>query len=160
MKQEIFKLAAHVRSNTLRTLDSITEESADQMPPGFRNTIRWHLGHIYLTQEWLVFYHGNERASIPETFPALFAPGTNPAEWKTEPPTLKSLRSLLSEQPSRISKTFAGRLDEIAKKPFKTGDQLELTTVGGILAFTLQHEGLHYGFMNALTRAIAANGSA
>jgi uncharacterized damage-inducible protein DinB len=158
MKQEIFNQAAYVRSNTLRTLDFITEESADKMPSGFRNTIRWHLGHIYLTQEWLVFYHGNERANIPEAFPALFGPGSNPADWKTEPPTLDTLRSLLAEQPSRISETFAGRLDETAKKPFKVNHQLELSTVGSILIFTLQHEGQHYGFINGLRRAIEANG--
>lgn len=36
-----------VRANALRALESTTEEMADAMPAGFRNTIRWNLGHIY-----------------------------------------------------------------------------------------------------------------
>lgn len=158
MMPDIFHLAAYVRSNTLRTLESITEESADIMPAGFNNTIRWHLGHIYLTQEWLVFYHGNERASVPETFPALFGVGSNPAEWKTAPPTLETLRSLLTEQTSRMSETFANRLDQPAKKPPTMGGRLQLTTIGSVLAFTLHHESEHYGFIKALQRAIEAQG--
>lgn len=158
MKQELLNQAAYVRSLTLRTLDSITEETADKMPPGFHNTIRWHLGHIYLTQEWLVFYHGNERASIPEEFPALFSPGSNPAEWKSVPPTLETLRSLLAEQTSRISETFADRLDETAKKPPTFGGQLQPKTIGSILSFTLHHEGEHHGFIKGLKRAIETHG--
>jgi hypothetical protein len=49
MKEEmIFNILEKVRANTLQNAEGITEEAADRMPEGFNNTIRWHLGHIYV----------------------------------------------------------------------------------------------------------------
>lgn len=154
-EETLFQQASMVRHFTLKAAESITEETADVILPGFTNNIRWHLGHIYMTQEWLMFYYGHEQANIPPDFNEMFAPGTKPADWKTQPPSLETLRALLSEQTSRIKTTFAGRLSETTKKPFELGSYAVIDKLDDMLVFTLHHETQHCGYLCAMNRAIA-----
>lgn len=142
-----------VRQRLLDEVKDVSEEAADKMPEGFRNTIRWNLGHIYVVQEKLVAGLAGETPQIPSHYGDLFAPGTKPADWEGEIPKLSSIEAILEEQPVKLKDRFAGRLDEKVTKPFTPGN-LELDTIGKILNFTLYHEGLHTGFIKGLKRAI------
>jgi uncharacterized damage-inducible protein DinB len=154
MTEDLFKLLDTGRSRTLNTLENTREDTADIMPAGFRNTIRWNLGHIAAVQEVLAFYFTGETILLPEEFRAFFARGTRPSDWETQPPSLHTISDYLKEQPARIRQTFKNRLEEQVPNPFKLGSSLELTTVGSILTFTLYHEGMHQGVMYGLQRAI------
>lgn len=150
----MFKQAEFIRSRTILALESIPEEIADTMPAGFNNNIRWHVGHIFTVQEQLTFYFAKEPLNLPENFKEWFANKTKPADWKEAPPALETLKGLLAEQTFRIKQVFGGRLDEKVPKPFILGDGIQLETIGELLNFTLYHEGVHLGFINALKRAI------
>lgn len=154
VEDSLFQQASLVRYSTLKAAETVTEETADVILPGFSNNIRWHLGHIYTTQEWLIFYYGNEHANIPSDWNELFSPGTKPADWKMEPPSLETLHALLTEQVPRIKETFAGRLSENTKKPFSPRPAIEINKLGEMLMFTLHHEAQHYGFFTAMKLAI------
>lgn len=148
MNEEIiFKQINLVRQNTLNEIKDLPEEKADQKPEGFSNTIRWNLGHIYTVQNVLLSKFGGKNIETPARYLELFAPGTKPADWEGEVPTLDELKKLLDEQPEKMKEALVGQLDEKAVEPFKS-----LTTIGEILNFTIYHEGVHMGTIRALKK--------
>ncbi|MDQ0256819.1 ADP-heptose:LPS heptosyltransferase [Evansella vedderi] len=155
MEEILFKQLQFVRDNTLKTLETITEDHADQIPEGFHNNIRWNLGHIYFVLEVFAFERNELPTKLPQEFYALFAPGTSPAEWKNAPtPTLSELTLLLQEQQGRIKTTLEGRLHEKAKNPLITKSGLNLETVGEFLNFNLFHEGVHFSTIQLYKRLL------
>jgi uncharacterized damage-inducible protein DinB len=146
-EEMIFKQINLVRQNTLNEMENLTEEQADQMPEGFRNTIRWNLGHIYTVQNALISKFGGKNIDTPSRCLELFAPGTKPADWQGEVPTLDELKQLLKEQPVKLKEALAGQLDEKSAEPFKS-----LSTIGELLNFTMYHEGMHLGTIKGLKK--------
>ncbi|NOU93911.1 DinB family protein [Paenibacillus sp. LMG 31456] len=140
-----------VRERTLQQLELVTEEIADQIPLGYRNNLRWNLGHILTVQENLVFKLIGEPVSLPETYSSLFNNGTSPADWQIEPPAIETIKLQLTQQTERIKDKLSQRLDEKLQQPFKGID-----TVGGMISFTLYHEGIHTGYMMSMRKTIQA----
>ncbi|ELK48498.1 UNVERIFIED_CONTAM: DinB family protein [Halobacillus marinus] len=149
-EKQIFTQINMVRQATLKEMDGVTEEQADKQPGGFSNTIRWNLGHILVVQNSLVERFGGKPVETPSRYLELFAPGTKPADWQGDVPTLTELKQALEEQPKKLEQALAGQLEDEAAKAF-----LGLPTVGEILNFTLYHEGVHTGTIKALKATTA-----
>lgn len=143
-----------IRSFTLRNLEHVSEADADKVPSGFRNTIRWNAGHIVTVQEQLVIGLGGGISHIPSYYPEMFGNGTKPEDWKREAPTMDELLGQLKEQPGRIRAVLGERLGENAVQPFKLGQVAEMNTIGEILIFSLYHEGIHAGTINAMKKLL------
>jgi uncharacterized damage-inducible protein DinB len=152
MKEDLFLQLDMVRQRTFQQLEGITEETADITPHGYRNTMRWNLGHILTVQENLCFKLAGHPFELPETYPDFFASGTKPADWQTEPPSLETLKAQLTEQSLRIKQKLSERLDEKPPAPFRGID-----TVGGMITFSLYHEGLHTGYMMAMRKTLQSS---
>ncbi|MGI8314331.1 DinB family protein [Halobacillus mangrovi] len=144
-EEQIFQQINLVRKATLKEMDSVTEEQADKQPEGFKNTIRWNLGHIYVVQNSLIAKFGGKPVETPSHYLELFAPGTKPADWQGDVPSLDELKQKLEDQPARLKESLTGQLDDEAAEPF-----LSMPTVGEILNFTSYHEGVHTGTIKAL----------
>lgn len=149
-EEQLFKQINLVRQATLKILESVTEEEADEQPEGFKNTIRWNLGHIYVVQNSLLVKFGGKTIETPSRYIELFAPGTKPADWQGEVPSLDELKQVLKEQPVQLKELLNGQLEDEAAQAF-----LSLPTVGEILNFTLYHEGVHTGTVKALKEKVA-----
>ncbi|TYS64502.1 DinB family protein [Sutcliffiella horikoshii] len=152
MEEMLFKQLQFVRKRTIAALDATTEHLADEMPGNVKNSIRWNLGHIFVSQDTLLYSFIGEEHHAPKNYLELFAMGSSPHQWKEEGPTLQEIRDYLVEQPSRIQEDFAGKLEEPIQQPFKLGDH-ELITLGELLSFAIWHEGLHQGAINTIKRA-------
>jgi len=144
-----------VRSLTLAAVQAMHEEEADVQPEGFNNTIRWHLGHIYLVQERLAFHYAGFPVDAPQPYIDLFGNGTKPADWTTAPPSLAELGSRLTEQPGRIRTLLGEKLHEPPAVPFSRFEG-KLDTIGAILGYSLYHEGLHLSSIKTIKRLIGS----
>ncbi|MGF2618346.1 DinB family protein [Rossellomorea vietnamensis] len=149
---QLFKQMDFIRMRTIAALDNTTEEMADLVPDGFKNSIRWNLGHIYLSQENLIHSFAGEKGQIPEGFPELFGFNTSPDSWEATPPSLPELRQLLSEQPKRLKDSFLGRLSEKGEKPFQMTKEIAFETLAEVVSFANWHEGLHQGAITSIKR--------
>lgn len=143
-----------IRGITLATLVNTTEDAANIVPVGFSNNIRWNLGHILLSQDFLLF--GPTGTPLPPSYGALFAPGTKPADWQGDIPTLETLAAQFKEQSARIKETLQSRLNESLPQPLSLGDKGTIHTYGEMLLFTLYHEGMHMGCISGLRKGIAS----
>lgn len=146
-EEKIFQQVDFIRQRTLDEMEGLTEEQADKVKEGFNNTIRWNLGHIYTAQNVLISKFGGKNIEMPPRYLELFGPGSIPADWEGDIPTLSELKQRLEEQPKKLKEALTGQLDDKAKEPFQF-----LTTVGEILNFSLYHEGLHTGIIKSLKK--------
>lgn len=154
MKEEMFfQQMQFIRNRTLAQLDATTEGMADVMPDGFRNTIRWNLGHIFLAHENIIYRFAGVEPKIPSHYYELFSMNTSPADWQIAPPTLQELRNLLADQTQRTVEAFTGRLSEVGEKPYQMSETVTFTTIGEMLNFANWHEGLHQATINCIKRA-------
>jgi hypothetical protein len=119
-------------------LENVTEEEAEVIPPGFRNNIRWNLGHIYLDQYLWIQAVTKEKAGVPEQFKAWFGYGTSPANFTKETPSMEELKKLLKEQPAQIKAEYGDRLEEEF-----TPTEMGIHTIEQVLIRTIFHEGMH-----------------
>ncbi|MDR7073123.1 DinB family protein [Fictibacillus barbaricus] len=151
MKNEILlKQLAAFRHNTLSVMEGLTEEDADFIPEGFKNNIRWNLGHIYLDQyDWL-YHKTREDNPAPKQYREMFGYGTKPEDWKQSPPTLSELRNRLMEQVEHIKAEFGYRLDQELDEPTELG----MNSFAELLPRTFYHEGMHVGTILAIRKAI------
>jgi hypothetical protein len=140
----IFKQLQFARNQTLKALDGVSESVATRIPDNFKNHILWQAGHIYLVQERFAFLVHQIDGELPESYMALFAPGTSPQSWSGEPPALTEVINLLEKQQQRIQEVLRDRTQEDAPKPYTTSSGLTLGTIGEFLNFTLYHEGMHF----------------
>jgi len=153
MTEEMLFNQMHIlRTLTCQAVSDVSEAQAEQIPAGFRNNIRWNLGHILVIQEFLLFRLCGEALALSDDYFRMFGRGTSPADWPLERPSIAELCSLLEDQTERVRTTFSGRLGEPARRPFVWRAGVELKTIGEILSFSLIHEGMHQGSISALKR--------
>lgn len=151
--ENIMKQMDMTRTFLLMGAEKITEENADIIPAGFPNSLRWQLGHVLVSFEYIVFHMAGEEVKLPEGYSEMFTRGTSPKDWTADPPKVAELKELLSEQMGRFKDTFGSRLDETIEETFKAGP-VELNTIGELILFALFHESEHGGCIKGLHRAI------
>lgn len=154
MSDYIFKQLKFVRENTLQHVIDVNEQESIFIPKGFRNHIKWNLGHIYVVHERFAFYIDPEKMELPERFIELFAPGTKPANWidKDSIPSMKELISLLEDQIKKIELHLKNRLADSIEQPYTTSKDLTLSSVGEFLSFCLYHEGMHFEAIKSIRK--------
>lgn len=154
MEPYIFKQLQFVRDNTLAEVRELTEQQLLSMPPGFRNNIKWHLGHIYVVHEKFAFDLTAEETHYPKHFIECFGTGSSPSDWKEDVlPTLEELTVLLKQQQLRIEQVLSINLDKPINT-YTTSTGLTLSSVQELLSFCLYHEGMHFGTIKSLKRLL------
>ncbi|MFP7253957.1 DinB family protein [Terribacillus goriensis] len=126
------------RMELLQLAKSFTEEEADIIPQGFRNNVRWNLGHVFLDQYLWIQALTKEEAPIPNDFKDWFSYGTTTADFTDNTPTFTDLISLLQTQPDQIFEMYADRMDE----EYQAID-MGMETIEQVLVRTIFHEGMH-----------------
>ncbi|PYI56580.1 DinB family protein [Paenibacillus flagellatus] len=141
----LFDQLTFVRGQTLKAMEGVTEELADRIPDGFRNSLRWQLGHVYVVLERFAFQYIGLPLYRPDGFKELFEYGTSPAAWPetVRVPTLAELEVLLREQPGRIREALEHRLKERIEPPYTTSTGVTLAAPEQFISFGLYHEGMH-----------------
>lgn len=157
MEHDLFNQLAFVRGQTLKMMEGITEETADRIPKGFRNTIRWQLGHIYVIAERLAFLQSGLPLHLPEGFQEQFGNGSSPLNVpdSVQVPSLPELKILLGDQPNRIRDGLGNRLECKVPTPFTTKSGLTMETPEQLLSFNLYHEGMHFSVIKLYKSLLA-----
>ncbi|MEK4563303.1 DinB family protein [Alkalihalobacillus sp. FSL R5-0424] len=135
----------------LHSIEGITEEEAEIIPPAFNNNIRWNLGHIYLDQYNWIKALTNESSGVPDSFEQWFGFGTSPASFNADTPTVTELKELLRNQPEHIRKTYGSRLSEVFP-----ATEMGMETIEHVLIRTIFHEGMHFQAILDLKKGISS----
>ena len=125
----------------------------DSQPPGFHNTIRWNVGHIYIQMELLTKKAVPTYEVVHPDWVPFFVPGTSPKEWKDEPPSTEALVHALEEQAPRIIALLKENLSEYLPEAMQIGTLHTMETVDALVQFIVWHEGVHAGIIHSLNLA-------
>ncbi len=134
----LFNQLESYRSYVVGVAETLTAEQAEIIPNGFKNNVRWNLGHMYLDQFLWIQAVTKEKAPVPEQFNDWFGYGTSPDNFTDETPSFEELLELLKAQPAYIKDLYADRLEE-EFAPTEMG----MHTVEQVLVRTIFHEGMH-----------------
>ncbi|MCA8959464.1 MAG: DinB family protein [Planctomycetes bacterium] len=137
----------------IRTLaESIPREEAFAVPPGFSNNIAWNIGHIFVTHQILCYELSGLPMKIEPELRAMFAKGTSPASWKSEP-DLELLYPKLTDLAEVFERDYAAGLFE-HYQPYTTSAGVELRSIEDAIAFNNVHEGIHLGYVMAMRHVL------
>ncbi len=126
------------RNELLLEVDGISEDTANIIPTGFSNNIRWNLGHVYLDQFLWIQTLTREKIDIPNMYHTSFGFGTSPKDFVEATPSMDLLRNRLKGQPTYIQNEYA----DILEKEFPP-IEMGVRTVEQVLIRTIFHEGMH-----------------
>ncbi|MBS4200029.1 DinB family protein [Bacillus sp. FJAT-49732] len=142
------------RTYTIRAMNQINPDKWDIIPNGYSNSIRWNIGHIYVTAEILLNKADQQYEVKNPEWVTFFAPGTRPSKWSSPPPSAEELIEALKKQSRYIDEFFAGKLDNIADESFEIAPHT-MDTVEALLQFVIWHEGVHAGNIKAIGNAVS-----
>ncbi len=147
---ETLNQLSFARIYTQGRLQLIKDEQWDLQPEGFNNTIRWNLGHIFVSMESFVHRVLPKYEQVHPEWVSLFKGGTMPSEWKGHVPTNEELLTALAEQPERVKKVLSGKINQELPESMKIGTIHEMATVASVIQFAVWHEGVHAGVISAI----------
>jgi len=153
-EEMLFQQLVFIRNRTIAALDATPEEIVNEIPKGLSNNLLWNFGHIFVTQDHLLYSFLKISNNIPPNYQELFIMGSTPLNWNHDAPSLLDIRKHLIEQPDRIMNTFSGRLNDKGDKPFTLGPTVKFTTLGEVIGFSNFHEGCHQGTINTIKRIL------
>lgn len=142
------------RGYTLGRLKKVQEDTWDLQPEGFSNTIRWNVGHIYVTMEYFIQKAVVGYEPVNVEWASLFAAGTSPINEGSTVPSSEELLEALKEQGKRVALTIDGKLSDSLAEPAKIRDLLIMESVDDVVQFVVWHEGVHAGVIDGINRAI------
>ncbi|NCO62785.1 MAG: DinB family protein [Flavobacteriales bacterium] len=134
-------------------LEKTALEDLNKIPQGFNNNIIWNVGHIVVTQQLLAYKLSGLPMMVSETLIAKYMKGTKPEGFVSQK-EVDEIKKLLFDTIEQTKKDFDDNL-------FKNFHEYTVSTTGNILIniddafqFILFHEGIHLGYVMALSRAI------
>ena len=151
MDNEIKKLET-TRTNILKVIDGLTVDELNKIPEGFNNNIIWNVAHCPVTHQLLTYFMSGNKPRIEKQTIDQYKKGSKPEKFvsKEEIDQIKS--SLLSSIDDL--KDDLDKLKSSVYKPYATSFGIELNNLEDAVSFLNIHEGIHFGYILALKRAI------
>lgn len=148
-----FKVLNNTRNIFSKIIESNTLEDLNKIPENFNNNIIWNIGHIVVTEQILAYKLSGLEVSISQEMINKYRKDSKPETPVTQA-EVDEIKGLLT---ATIEKTKANYDAGV----FKTYNEYTVSTTGNTLTniddalqFIMLHEGLHYGYVLALLKAI------
>jgi hypothetical protein len=148
-----FEILKNTRAIFNKIIETHTLEDLNKIPKGFNNNIIWNIGHIVVTEQLLAYKLSGLETSLSDTLINNYRKDSKPLGDVTQD-EVNEIKDLLF---STIEKTQTDYNNGVFKNynaytVSTTGNTL--TNIDEALQFVLTHEGIHYGYILALIRAI------
>lgn len=153
----VFKFIIDSRKAFIQLVDQLSLEQLNEIPDGFNNNIIWNFGHIVVSTQTLCYVRTGilpDPSSIK--YASAYAKGTKP-EYFVNQAEVDDLKRLAIETIETIKKDYkADRFAQI--QAFNTSTfHSTLHHIEDVLATTVGHDNLHYGYAIAQRRIINKN---
>lgn len=147
-----FKITRTSREIYARLLDNYTLEQLNKIPDGWSNNLMWHIGHIMVSQQILVYKGSGLATSLSDELVAMYMRGTKPERNVTQD-EVDEMKSLLF---STIQKTEEDYRNGVFTTYHARKSELGfgLDTTEDAIAFNNYHEGIHLGMVLRLKKLV------
>ncbi|KJD31252.1 hypothetical protein PK35_15570 [Tamlana nanhaiensis] len=149
----VFKVLNNTRGIFKKIIEENTLEDLNKIPEGFNNNVIWNIAHIIVTEQLLVYKLSGLEVSVSNEMINKYRKDTKP-DGAISQHEVNEIKNLLI---STIQNTEANYKAGV----FKTFNEYTVSTTGNTLTkiedalqFAAVHEGLHYGYILALLKAV------
>ncbi len=154
MKQ-VFAICQENREKLKDFLTSLDKDTLFTVPEGFNNNIWWNIAHTVVTEQLLIYKLSGTPMRISDALVAKYRKGTFPEGHPTQD-EFNEVLELLTTLPKLTLKDYEkGTFQNY--NSYKTSFGFELASVEDAINFNNFHEGMHFGYILALKRAIEAS---
>ena len=149
----IFETNMQLRRRMADVLDQTPAADLNRIPEGYRNNIWWNIAHMVVTQQLLCYNLSGLPMTVEKEIIKGYSKGSVPAGMPSQAETdqvrgylLSSVAQLKSDYERGIFKTF---------NAYTTSANVTLKSIEDALLFNLFHEGIHFGVVLSLQKAVA-----
>ena len=152
MMNYTFDITLKTRAIYHQFLETFTLDKLNTKPKGFNNTIFWNIKHVVITQQLLVYKLSGLPALVSETEIEAFRKGTQ-SEGNA---TIEDVELLKTQLFSTLEKTKEDYENGMFKtyNEYTVSTKSTLTNVDEALEFNNFHEGIHFGYILAMKKAL------
>jgi len=141
------------RANILKDIENLSVEQLNAIPEGFNNNIVWNFVHLIATQQLLVYKLSGTPFVVAEDIIEAYKIRTKPEQ--TIPKLqLNEYKELLLTTVDQMEEDYEHGVFGNDFKTYTTSYNITLTKLEDAINFNNVHEGLHYGVIRALVRAV------
>jgi len=148
-----FKVLENTRGILKKIIENNTLENLNKIPKGFNNNIIWNIAHVLVSEQLLAYKLSGLDSTLSDDMINTYRKDTKP-NGNVSQAEVDEIKDLLL---STLEKTKEDYYDDVfenynAYTVSTTGNTL--TNIDEALQFVAIHEGLHYGYILALLKAI------
>lgn len=149
-----FEILKQTRANTLNAIENLSIEELNKTPAGFNNNIAWNFNHNIVVMQLLCYKISDLPMSVSTEMVAKYSKGSKPESFISEE-EMNFFKELAISSIAKLENDLAkGIFKEYT--PYSTSYNVKLNSINEAITFNNVHEGLHYGYILALKRAIFA----
>ena len=150
--QHLLEITRTNRRLLEKILNAHSLEQLNTVPEGFQNNLIWNIAHVIVTQQLLTYKLSGLPMMVSDEMVAKFRKGTK-TEGVVSQEEVDQVRSLLFTTLDQTEKDIeAGIFKSFQEYPTSTG--FVLKSIEDAMNFNNFHEGIHFGYVLALKKAL------
>ena len=150
--QKQFEIHLATRKNILKAIENLSEEQLNKIPEGFNNNIAWNVAHILVTHQLLCYKMANQEMSLDDSFIDLFKKGSV-ADYEINQEEAGLIKEELLILSNKLEEDYKSGLFK-SYESYPTSYNVTLNNIEDAVQFNNVHEGLHFGYIMALKKAL------
>jgi hypothetical protein len=140
------------RTNVINFIEGLSYEELTKVPSGFNNSILWNAVHNLTVQQLLCYKLSGLSMNVPNKFIEGYTKGAD-GKSAIAVTDLDEFKSLFISTIDLFSEDYSnGKFKTFTE--YTTSYNITLKSVEDVINFNNTHEGLHFGYMMALKRAL------
>lgn len=147
---ELFK---QNRRNILSLLEAHNLQQVNTILPGTRNNILWNAGHLLVSQQFLWYHFSGLPLNVPEELIGKYAGDTIPSGQASQA-EFEEIKSLLRNTAEKALSDYEESIFQNYQSYTSEYFGLTMNTIDEAIQFNNYHEGVHFGHMARMRRAL------
>ncbi|MGB0885566.1 MAG: DinB family protein [Chitinophagales bacterium] len=147
-----FEILGITRNNLLNAVKDLSMKDLHTIPKGFNNHIAWNFNHCVIVQQLLCYKLSGLEIDLDSELIKRYSKGSAPTEEILEA-DIELCKVLLVKNIHKIKEDYEKGIFKTYKE-YSTSYNITLKCVEDAIRFNNVHEGLHFGYIMALKRAL------
>lgn len=148
-----FQVLKNTRTIFNKIIENNALEDLNKIPNGFNNNIIWNIGHVVVSEQLLAYRLSGLESMLSDEMINKYRKDTKP-EGKVTQEEVKEIKVLLSSSLKKTESDYTNGVFKNYKAYTVSTTGNTLNNIDEALQFIAIHEGLHYGYVLALLKAI------
>ena len=148
-----FQVLNNTRTIFNKIINNNSLEDLNKIPKGFNNNIIWNITHIVVSEQLLAYRLSGLESMLSDEMINKYRKDTKP-EGDISQDEVSQIQALLFSTLQKTKEDYSNGVFKTYKEYTVSTTGNTLTNIDEALQFITIHEGLHYGYVLALLKAI------